>query len=227
MKKLGLIGGTSWHSTIEYYRNINQMVEAMLPQPPKNPELLLYSINVDLMRRNNWTEIENSFLKISNTLIKAGAEAIIICANTPHKVYDFVQPLIEVPILHIADAIGKECGRLGVKTVGQMGTIQVTEEDFISRPLKEKYQVETLQATAEMRREMDRLIKTELTRGIFTEDSVDYFKTVMNHHAANGAEAMIMGCTEIPILLKDIEYHLPLIDTTALHSKLAADFIVG
>ncbi|MCB0739311.1 MAG: amino acid racemase [Bacteroidetes bacterium] len=227
MKKLGLIGGTSWHSTIEYYRNINQMVEAMLPQPPKNPELLLYSINVDLMRRNNWTEIENYYLTISNTLINAGAEAIIICANTPHKVYDFVQPKIDVPILHIADAIGKECVRLGVKTVGQMGTIQVTEEDFISKPLREKYDVETLQATAEMRQQMDWLIKNELTRGIFTENSVNYFKTVMNHHAENGAQAMILGCTEIPILLRDIKYNLPLIDTTMLHSKLAADFIVG
>lgn len=108
MKTIGMIGGTSWHSTIEYYRHINQLVEKRNARPPINPPLIIYSLNIDLMRRNNWNEINQSYLEISLKLQNAGAGAILICANTPHKVYPFVAPKLAIPIIHIADAIGEK-----------------------------------------------------------------------------------------------------------------------
>ncbi|MCB0373150.1 MAG: aspartate/glutamate racemase family protein, partial [Muricauda sp.] len=120
MQTLGMIGGTSWHSTIEYYKLINQMAAKIIGEQA-NPPLVIHSINIELMREQNREKINAKYLETSLKLQEVGAEAIVICANTPHMVYDFVQPKIEIPILHIADATGKEAKRLGLKTLGLLG----------------------------------------------------------------------------------------------------------
>ncbi|MEO6040178.1 MAG: aspartate/glutamate racemase family protein, partial [Saprospiraceae bacterium] len=143
MKTLGMIGGTSWHSTIDYYRYINQLVEERLGTPPRNPPLLLYSLNVDLIRRNDWQEINQAYLEIALALQRAGAEAILICANTPHKVCPFVEPKLDIPIIHIADATAEAARQAGLSNLALFGTKQVMEEDFIKGRLYAKYQLRT------------------------------------------------------------------------------------
>lgn len=120
MKLIGLIGGTSYHSTIVYYKLINELVGKEIGAQG-NPPLLLYSLNIELMRSQDFEKINKTYLEIAQKLEKAGAKAIAICANTPHIVYDFVQPKIAIPILHIAEATGREAKKIGLKKVGLLG----------------------------------------------------------------------------------------------------------
>ncbi|WP_339650083.1 amino acid racemase, partial [uncultured Salegentibacter sp.] len=143
MNLLGMIGGTSWHSTIEYYRLLNELVGEEIGKQ-QNPPLLLYSLNVKLMRKNDPEKIKNSYLEIAQKLENAGAGAIIICANTPHLVYDFVQPKIDIPILHIADAIAKEAKQKDFKKLGLLGTKPTMTGDFLQGRLKKNHQIETI-----------------------------------------------------------------------------------
>jgi aspartate racemase len=227
MKTLGLIGGTSWHSTIEYYRYINSLTEERQEGPPQNPPLLMYSLNVDLMRRGDWEEIDQAYLKIANNLQRAGADAILICANTPHKVYSFVAPQLEIPILHIADAIGKEAQRLGLEKLGWLGTLPTMQEDYIQQRLADRFDLQTQIPDRRNRVQVHRLIVEELTRGIFTEEAKKYVIQEMEKMKQAGAEGIVLGCTELPLLLTQEDFDLPLLDTTRLHAQMAVDFILS
>ena len=226
MKRLGLIGGTSWHSTIEYYRYINQLVDARF-DPPQNPPLLIYSLNVDLMRRGDWEEIKNTYLEISQNLEKGGAEAIIICANTPHKVIPFVAPHLSIPFIHIADAIGEEAKKQHLKKLGLLGTLPVMEEDFISGHLADKFQIETIIPNRRTRVQVHRSIANELTQGIFKASTKEFILSELQKFKTEGADGIILGCTELPMLIKPEDFELPLLDTTFLHAKKAVKFILG
>lgn len=219
MKTLGMIGGTSWHSTIDYYRYINQLVEERNGTPPNNPPLLMYSLNVDLMRRNNWDEINQAYLDISLTLRSAGADAILICANTPHKVCPFVEPKLDIPIIHIADAIGEEAKKLKLKNLSLLGTENVMEEDFIKEILTNKYQIQTKIPDSDARKEVHRVIMEELTRGILEEKTRQFFLGEMTQLKSQGTDGVILGCTELPLLIKSDDFDMPLLDTTYLHAK--------
>ncbi|MEQ8241589.1 MAG: amino acid racemase [Cyclobacteriaceae bacterium] len=225
MKTLGMIGGTSWHSTINYYRYINQLAEKRNGHPPINPPLLMYSLNVDLMRRNNWDEINQAYLDISLNLQKAGAEAILICANTPHKVCPFVEPKLDIPIIHIADAIGEEAKKLNLKSLSLFGTTNVMEEGFIKERLNDKHQIKTKIPGAAARKEIHRFIAEELTRGILEEEAKQFFLGEMTELKEQGTDGVILGCTELPLLIKKDDFDMPLLDTTYLHAKMAVDFI--
>lgn len=227
MRTLGLIGGTSWHSTMDYYRYINSMVNELKGDPPVNPPLLMYSLNVDLMRRNNWEEINQAYLDIALTLQRAGAEAILICANTPHKVCPFVAPQLDIPFIHIADAIAAEAQRLGLSNLGLLGTTQVMEEDFIRGRLKEEHELETHIPAADTRVKIHAFIAGELTRGIMKEETKAFFLEEMTKLKNQGAEGIVLGCTELPLLIKSGDFDLPLLDTTYLHAKEAVAFIVS
>ena len=226
MRKIGLIGGTSWHSTIVYYRLINEMVGEKIGNQA-NPELLIYSLNVELMREHNTDKINNKYLEISQTLQTAGAKAVVICANTPHLVYDFVQPQINIPILHIADAIGEEAKKLGLSKLGLLGTLPTMKGEFISSPLKQKYDIETLIPDEEHLQQNHDYISQELTKGIFSEEAKNFYLDQMELLRAKGADGIILGCTELPMLLDQKDLDLPLIATTNLHAQMAADFILG
>jgi aspartate racemase len=225
MKTLGMIGGTSWHSTIDYYRYINQLVEKRNGHPPINPPLLMYSLNVDLMRRNDWEEINQAYLDISLNLQNAGAEAILICANTPHKVCPFVAPRLNIPIIHIADAIGEESKKLNLKSLSLLGTTMVMEEGFIKDRLFTYHQIQTKIPSAEARKEFHRVIIEELTRGIFKEETKQFVLDEMTKLKSQGTDGVILGCTELPLLIKSDDFDAPLLDTTYLHAKKAVDFI--
>jgi|TARA_Y100000588_G_scaffold393255_1_gene508468 aspartate racemase len=225
MNLLGMIGGTSWHSTIEYYRLLNELVGEKIGTQ-QNPPLLLYSLNVKLMRENDSEKIKNSYLEIAQKLESAGAKAIIICANTPHMVYDFVQPKINVPILHIADAVAKEAKQKSYKKLGLLGTRPTMQGDFLQERLRDKHQIETLIPADNFIDETHRFISEELTQGKFTDTAKKFYLEQMQLLKERGAEAIILGCTELPMLIKAKDTEIPLLDTTKLHAEMATEFIL-
>ena len=226
MNLLGMIGGTSWHSTIEYYRLLNELVGDKIGTQ-QNPPLLLYSLNVKLMRENDSEKIKNSYLEIAQKLESAGAKAIIICANTPHMVYDFVQPKINVPILHIADAVAKEAKQKSYKKLGLLGTRPTMQGDFLQGRLRDKHQIETLIPADNFIDETHRFISEELTQGKFTDVAKKFYLEQMQLLKERGAEAIILGCTELPMLIKEKDTEIPLLDTTKLHAEMATEFILN
>jgi len=225
MKKIGLIGGTSWHSTIVYYRLINELTAEIIGSQA-NPDMIIYSLNIELMREQNREKINNAYLDISRKLKTAGAEAIIICANTPHMVYSFVQPQIDIPILHIADAVGKAAIKKGLKTLGLLGNKPTMTGDFISGYLKENYGIETIIPQEKYLDRSHHFVSAELTQGIFSDEARSFFLEQMELLKDRGAEGIILGCTELPMLIEQENFDLPLIATTNLHARMAVDFIL-
>jgi len=226
MKLLGMIGGTSWHSTVDYYRWINELVGKEIGES-QNPPLLLYSINIQLMREQNKEKIQAAYLEISQKLQTAGAEAIIICANTPHMIYEYVQPKINIPILHIAEAVGRSAKSQGLKKLGLLGNRPTMTLGFIPEYLKTHYQIETITPNKNDFGEIHRYISEDLTQGKFTEEAKKFFIHQMLLLEAQGAEGIILGCTELPMLLSQKDFPLPLLETSLLHAHLAADFILS
>ncbi len=226
MKLLGMIGGTSWHSTVEYYRLINELAGNKLGGS-QNPPLLLYSLNIQLMREQNIEKIQAAYLEISKKLETAGAKAIIICANTPHMIYEYVQPKINIPIIHIAEAIGKEAQKQGLKNLGLLGTKPTMTMDFIPGYLDKNFDIQTVHPDRKDFGEIHRYISEDLTQGKFTPQAKTYFINQMKKLEEKSADGIILGCTELPMLLSQEDFHLPLLDTTKLHAQLAVDFILG
>ncbi|MGM0480260.1 MAG: aspartate/glutamate racemase family protein [Bacteroidota bacterium] len=225
MKTLGLIGGTSYHSTIEYYRAINERVSASIGSD-QNPTLLLYSINIELMRSGDRKRIKENYLEISRKLIEMGAEGIIICANTPHMVYNFVQPQIDVPILHIAESIGTYAKKHDMRSLGLLGTKATVKLGFIEDYLEQHFQIATVLPSKEHIERVHEYISKELTQGQFTDAAKSYFLNQMDELKNKGADAMILGCTELPQLIQAKDTDHSLIDTTDLHIDSAVDFIL-
>jgi aspartate racemase len=226
MNSIGLIGGTSWHSTIVYYRLINELVAEKIGTQG-NPELLVYSINIELMREQNVDKINAKYLQVSRSLEQAGAKAIVICANTPHMAYDYVQPKIGIPILHIADATGKEATRLHLKKVGLLGNRPTMTRGFIPDILQRNYGIETIIPEESGLSQSHHYVSKELTQGLFTKEATSFFLEQIQSLKNRGAEGIILGCTELPILLDKSSTDIPLLATTQLHAQMAVDFILS
>lgn len=227
MRTIGLIGGTSWHSTIVYYRLINEMVGKVIGTQA-NPPMIIYSLNIELMREQDREKINMKYLEVALKLHSAGAEALVICANTPHMVWEHVQPKIDIPILHIADAVGKEAVRQDLKTLGLLGNRPTMTGNFIQDRLKEAFDIKTIipddQAVLE---KSHNYVSKELTQGKFTPEARSFFLEQMEVLRDRGADGIILGCTELPMLLDQKDFSLPLMATTELHAQMAADFILG
>lgn len=225
MKTLGLIGGTSWHSTVVYYKKINELVANKIGGW-ENPPMIIYSLNIKLMREQNIPKIKAEYLKIARKLEVAGAEAIIICANTPHMVFEYVRPLIRIPIIHIGDAIGAEARKHNIKKLGLLGNRPTMTGTFIQDRLKKGYDIETIIPDAEYIDSSHNYISSELTQGKFTDEARQFFKQQMELLKDRGVKGIILGCTELPILLDQKDFDLPLFSTTDLHIQKAVDFIL-
>lgn len=226
MQTIGLLGGTSWPSTIFYYRLINELAAKKIGTQA-NPPLIIYSLNIELIRDQNLDKINHSYLHIARKLEIAGAKALIICGNTPHVVYDFVQPKISIPILHIADAVGKQAVSAGLQQLGLLGNPPTMTGGFIQKRLKEKFKLETLIPDEEYFNAAHEYVSGELTQGKFTETARSFFIDQMQLLKEKGAQGVILGCTELPLLVEQKDFDLPLIPTTQLHAQLAVDFILG
>lgn len=226
MRTLGMIGGTSWHSTIAYYRLINELVGLKIGSQA-NPPLIIHSINIELMRKQNKEKINAKYFEVSEKLQNSGAEAIIICANTPHMAYEYVQPKIDIPILHIADAVGKEAKKMGIDKLGLLGNRPTMTGNFIPSVLKNNYGIETIIPEVHVIGQAHDYVSKELTQGQFTAQAKEFFLTQINLLKARGADGIILGCTELPLLIKPEDVELPTLSTTDLHAQMAADFILG
>lgn len=226
MKKLGMIGGTSWHSTIDYYRYINQITNDRLGTKV-NPELLLHSINIEMMHSGDWDIITLKFKEVARSLEKRGAEGIILCANSTHLMYTELSSEVNIPIIHIADAIADEAKRLKLSKLGLIGTKPTMSQGFISDRLKNIHDIEVICPSNNNIDKIHNIVVNELVQGVFSVDARHSILKEMDLLYQQGAEAIILGCTEFPILLKDIKYQIPLLDTTWLHAKMSVDFILS
>lgn len=231
MKELGLIGGTSWHSTVEYYRYINQEVNDLYGSNI-NPPLVLYNLNQSEIHAfqlsGRWDRIADILSDAVMKLRAAGAQAVMFCANTPHKVYADVSRRTGIPILHIADATGLAIRQAGLAKVGLIGTKYTMEDGFMQQWLREHYQVEAVVPTsAAVRTELHRIIQKELGMGIFKPETKRYVLDQIEELRKRGAQGIILGSTEIPLIIDQADVQIPVFDTTRLHSLMAVDFILG
>ncbi|GGD58386.1 aspartate/glutamate racemase family protein [Muriicola marianensis] len=226
MRKIGLIGGTSWHSTIAYYRLINEMV-GETRGTWANPEMLIYSINIEIMREQDPDKINAKYLEVSQLLQRSGAEALVICANTPHMAYDHVQPKIDIPILHIAEATGRKAADLGARNLGLLGNKPTMTRGFIPEYLDREFGIETIIPQGEAIERSHHFVSKELTQGKFTEEARKFYLGQISDLKTRGADAIVLGCTELPLLIEQDSTDIPLLPTTQLHARMAADFILS
>jgi aspartate racemase len=231
MKVIGLIGGTSWYSTVDYYRYINEAINDAYGNNT-NPPLIVYNMNQERIRelqaKGQWDEIAALLTQATIRLRAGGAQAILFCANTPHKVYAQVSRKTDLPILHIGDATGVAIRSSGLKKVGLIGTLYTMEDGFMADWFKEHYGIETIvPSSAPARQELHRIIEKELSRGIFKAESKKYVLQQIEELRKRGAQGIVLGCTEFPLIIKPPDVEVPLFDTTRLHSQMAVDFILG
>lgn len=226
MNTLGMIGGTSWHATEVYYRLIQEGVAKKIGAW-NSPPLILHSINIAIMRSQDQQRIQAKYLETARKLESAGAEAIIICANTPHMVYDFVQPQIGIPFLHIAEATGREAQRLGLKKLGILGNKPTMTGSFISGYIQNKFNIEIIRPEGDALDRSHHYVSKELTQGKFTHAARLFYFEEIGVLEGRGVDGIILGCTELPILLKDDKADIPMLATTNLHAEMAVDFILG
>jgi aspartate racemase len=231
MKTIGLVGGTSWYSTLDYYRYINKAINDAYGNNT-NPPLVIFNLNQqrihELQAKNQWDQIAMILTDAVNRLHASGAQAVLFCANTPHKVYAQVARSTDIPILHIADATGIAIQKSGVKKVGLIGTQYTMEDGFMADWLKEHYGIETLvPSSAPARQELHRIIQKELGLGVFKPESKKYVLDQIEELRRRGAQGIVLGCTEFPLIIKPADVTLPVFDTTLLHSQMAVDFILG
>ena len=179
------------------------------------------------MREQNVQKINAKYLETAKKLQDSGSEAIVICVNTPHMIYSHVQPEIGIPILHIADAVGIEASKKQLKTLGLLGNKPTMTKGFIQSRIKDRYAIDTIIPDELYLDRCHHYVSKELTQGKFTKEANAFFIRQMQLLKIKGAAGIILGCTELPILLEDTEFDLPLLATTQLHAQMAVDFILS
>ena len=226
MKMIGLIGGMSWESSAEYYRIMNQTVQERLGGL-HSAQCTLYSFDFQeieqLQHQGKWEQLTELMIRAAQRLEGAGAELIVICTNTMHKMAEEVESGVRIPLVHIADATAKAIIEKGLDKVALLGTRFTMEEDFYKKRLQEKYKLKVIIPSENDREVVDNVIYNELCRGIMQPASKEQFKAIIRGLASNGAEGVILGCTEIPLLIGWQDAKIPLFDTTKIHAQAAVD----
>ena len=229
MKILGLIGGISWVSTVDYYRIINQNINKKLGDL-NFAECIIHSFNYQDIKRNNDAEDWDSTLKmLTDAAIQmknSGAEAIVLCANTMHMVADQLEQNVQLPLIHIATETASIIKSNGLKKVGVLGTKFTMERSFF----KDKLAAQNIEAIIPDSKEREFIHYTvfeELGRNIFKPETKQFYLDVMNKLADQGAEGIVMGCTEIPMLICQDDINIPLFDTLQIHADAAVKFALS
>ncbi|MFP3871573.1 MAG: aspartate/glutamate racemase family protein [Candidatus Natronoplasma sp.] len=226
MKTIGLIGGMSWGSTLEYYRIINEESKKRLGEDHSG-ELVIYSFDfydiVGLQEQSEWDELEDMMVEAGNGLKGAGAELLLICANTMNKLAEDVEKRVGLPLLHIGDATAEAIKERKVEKVALLGTKYVMEEDFYREKLEGEYGLELMIPAGEQREKVHDIIYKELCKGIVKKDSKETLLDMIDDLIQEGAEGIILGCTELPMHLDQEEIEVPLFNTTKIHSEAAVD----
>jgi aspartate racemase len=225
MKKVGLLGGISWVSTMDYYKFINEGVNAKLGGL-NFAEIIIYSLNFGDIQAISWNNSFELLLNACESLKKTGVESIVLCANTAHLYADKLEEKINLPIIHIAVETAKQINRHGFKKVGLLGTKFTMEMDFYRNKLEE-YGLEVLVPAKQQTRDyIQQTVKQELGIGFINPETKKNYISIIGELVTNGAECIILGCTEIPMLISQDDFSIPIFDTTKIHSQAIVDFIL-
>jgi aspartate racemase len=226
MKTIGLIGGMSWQSSIEYYRIINEGVGQRLGNP-HSAVSLMYSVDFgeieELQRQGRWDAAAAIMVDAARRLEAGGADFVVICTNTMHKLADITQAAIHIPILHIADPTASAIRAANLKRIALLGTRFTMEEDFYKGRLIQKHGLDVLIPNGEDRQVVHRVIYDELVVGVINPESRAAYRRIIQNLVKQGAEGVILGCTEIGLLVKEEDSPVPIFDTTLLHAQAAVD----
>ena len=229
MKTLGLIGGLSWYSTIVYYRTINQLTNERLGSS-HSAKLILFSIDFEefriLQNKGDWNGVEKILSDIAIQLENAGADCIVMCTNTPHLVADTVRQKIKIPLIHIAEETAKEISSKKINKVGLLGTKFTMENSFFKDRLLQ-FGIESIVPDDPDKDYIHASIFNELTRGFFKDDTKNKYLDIIDKLKEGGAKGVVFGCTEFSILINPADCSIPIFDTTAIHSKAAANFALS
>jgi aspartate racemase len=230
MKTIGLIGGMSWQSSMEYYRLINEAIKAKLGGL-HSAKCILYSVDFGeiepLQRAGSWTEAGRALISAARGLEAGGAQFILLCTNTMHKTADDLQAGVSIPLLHIADATAEAIRRQQLRKVGLLGTKFTMEDDFYRGRLISKHGLEVIVPADEERQAVHRIIYDELCLGRIRTESRTEYAAIMENLVRAGAEGIILGCTEIGLLVGRRDSRVPIFDTTRIHAAAAAEFALS
>jgi amino-acid racemase len=229
MRTLGLLGGMSWESTLPYYRCVNERVRERLGGL-HSAKLVLYSVDFAEIERlqhiGDWGTAGRVLAEAAQALERAGAEALVLCTNTMHRVLDVIEPAIRIPVIHIADATARRIRAAGLSKIGLLATRFTMEQDFYRGRL-EKNGLDVLVPDAEERAGIHRIIYEELCLGVIRDDSRETYRKIMARLVARGAEGLILGCTEIGLLVGADDTPVPVFDTTRIHAEDAVDWALA
>ena len=226
MKTIGLIGGMSWESTQSYYQLLNQGVKNKLGGL-HSAKIVLVSLDFAeiavLQQQQDWPQMAEILIKAAKQVEAAGADYLLICTNTMHKLAEQVQAAVAIPLLHIADAVGENLIQHNFKKVALLGTQFTMEQDFYKQRLADKFAIDVLIPDTQGRETVHRVIYDELCKGIISPESKAEYLTIIDDLTQQGAEAIILGCTEIALLVQQADTSIPLLDSTALHCAMALE----
>ncbi len=223
MKKIGLVGGISWVSTIDYYRYINEGVNKKLGGLNFS-ECIIYSLNFGDVQEKGWTNAYEVLLNACVGLKQSGADAIVLCANTAHLFADELQRKIGLPLIHIGTETAKAVKKQGIKKIGLLGTKFIMEMDFYRAKLEENGLDVLVPEKEETRNYIQHTVKEELGRGMINEQTRENYISIVQQLVERGAEGIILGCTEIPLLLSQEDFSIPVFDSARIHSQAIVDF---
>ena len=227
MKTIGLLGGMSWESSIEYYRIINQRVKARLGGL-HSAQCLLYSVDFAeieaLQHAGDWDMLTSMMIAAVQRLETGGADFAVICTNTMHRMAEAIEAATAIPLLHIADTAAEAINSLGLSTVGLLGTRFTMEQGFYRQRLQEQHGISVLIPDEDDREVVHRIIYDELVQGVIQSESRQAYLDVIAELQSRGAQGVILGCTEIPLLVKSQDVAIPVFDTTTLHAQAAVEW---
>jgi aspartate racemase len=234
MKTIGIIGGVSWVSSIEYYRLMNQIVNMELGGL-HSAKILMYSIEFGdfskeerLAEKGDWDPLNRTMIDAAQILKKGGADFIVIASNTMNSRADDIQSNVHIPVLHIADATGEKVNKSGIRTVALLGTKYTMEQNFYRDRLERKYRLKVVIPNETEREYINSVIFDELCAGKFYNNSKEHFIQIINRLVdEDGAEGVILGCTEIPLLIKQEDVKVPVFDTTKIHVEAAVKYALN
>jgi aspartate racemase len=230
MKTIGLIGGMSWESSLEYYRLVNELVKTRLGGL-HSAKCLMLSVDFaeieEYQRQAQWDQAAQILAGCARSLENGGADFVVLCTNTMHKVADSMTGAVRIPLLHIADPTAEKIRRAGFTRVGLLGTRFTMEEDFYRQRLVEKFGLQVLIPAPDQRETIHRVIYDELVRGIIREGSRQQYRQVISSLVDLGTQCIILGCTEIGLLVSQEDSSVPLFDTTRIHAEAAVEFALS
>jgi len=230
VKTIGLIGGMSWESTVPYYQVINRVVSARLG-PLHSAKIALYSVDFHEIEQrqhaSRWEESGAILADAARAVRRAGADFLVLCTNTMHKVAPQIEAAVDIPLLHIADATAARVKGVGLSRIGLLGTKFTMEEDFYRGRLESRHGLSVMTPPADQRELVHRVIYGELCLGKVLDGSRSAFQQVVDGLVAGGARGVILGCTEIGLLLRPQDAPVPLFDTATIHAEAAAEFALS